>query len=122
MAEPDQSEQQQTWLVGQVADTRRIAELGFTETKGQLALILQRMEQGERRHDELASTVAENHRMVSEQLNEHAKSIQDAAQDRAAERSRLQTVADSSKRFSTWMAIGVSALFGVLGILLKTWA
>ncbi|GAA2411676.1 MULTISPECIES: hypothetical protein [Nonomuraea] len=121
MAEPEQSEQQ-VWLVGQVADTRRIAELGFTETKGQLALILQRMEQGERRHDELASVVAENYRVVSERLDEHARGIQAAAEDRAAERSRIQTMGDSAKRFSTWMAIGVSALFGVLGIALKMWA
>ncbi|MFC4014582.1 hypothetical protein ACFOY2_45680 [Nonomuraea purpurea] len=116
----EQSEQ--AWVAGQVAEVRRIAEVGFTDVRGQLALILQRTEHGERRHAELADTVAENHRAVSERLDEHAKAIQAAAEERAAERSRVQTMADNAKRFSTWVPIAVSLVFGVLGIVLKTWA
>ncbi|WP_043637284.1 hypothetical protein [Nonomuraea candida] len=110
---------EQAWVAGQVADVRRIAEVGFTDVRGQLALIRQGQEQNERRHAELAATVAENHRAVSERLDDHAKAIQTAAEERAAERSRVQTMADNAKKFSTWVPIVVSLVFGVLGIVLK---
>ncbi|MGW2220484.1 hypothetical protein ACWCSD_36340 [Nonomuraea sp. NPDC001684] len=113
---------EQAWVAGQVADVRRIAEVGFTDVRGQLALIRQGQEQNERRHAELVNTVAENHRTVSDRLDEHAKLIQTAAEERAAERSRVQTMADNAKKFSTWAAIVISLVFGIIGIALKTWA
>lgn len=82
---------EQNELAGQVAEVRRIAEVGFTDVAGKLALIRQGQGQGER-HAELASTVAENYRAVSKRLDEHAKAIQAAAEERSGE----QTMADSA--------------------------
>ncbi|MBG0819014.1 hypothetical protein [Planomonospora sp. ID82291] len=122
MAEEQPNEQQQQiWLAGQVADVRRIAEVGFTDVRGQLALILQQVAHGERQHAALATTVADNHKVVTERLDEHAQKIQEAAEARAGERARVQTMADQAKRFSTWAAIGISAVFGVLGVVFKLW-
>ncbi|WP_449060585.1 hypothetical protein [Planomonospora algeriensis] len=115
-------EEQQVWIAEQVAEVRRIAEVGFTDVRGQLALILQQVAHGERQHAALAGTVADHHRVATERLEEHARRIQQAAEDRAAERARLQAMADNAKRFATWVTIGVSTLFGVLGIALKLWA
>ncbi|MFF0250329.1 hypothetical protein ACWEU6_12880 [Streptosporangium sandarakinum] len=67
-------------------------------------------------------TVADNHRSVPERLDEHARSIQAAAEERAGERARIQTMAGNARRFATQVPIAVSRVFGVLGIVLTTWA
>ncbi|NYF44582.1 hypothetical protein [Streptosporangium sandarakinum] len=118
----EEATEQAAMLAGQVAEVRRIAEVGFTDVRGQLALILQQVVHGERQHAALADTVADNYRLLSERLDEHARSIQAAAEERAGERARIQTMADNARRFATWVPIVVSILFGVAGIALKTWA
>ncbi|MGW0059560.1 hypothetical protein ACWDTT_06465 [Streptosporangium sandarakinum] len=48
--------------------------------------------------------------------------IQAAAEERAGERARIQTMAGNARWFATWVSIVVSRVFGVLGIVLTTWA
>ncbi|WP_433541979.1 hypothetical protein ACQP10_38145 (plasmid) [Streptosporangium sandarakinum] len=113
------AEQEQPGLAGQLADVRRIVEVGFTETNGKLAVIALELKQGERRHEELAKTEAEHHRKVTEVLEEHDRRLQAAETSRAAEQAKAQTLVDQAKRFSAWVAIGVSTLGVVVGVVIK---
>lgn len=114
-------EQERPGLAGQLADVRRIVEVGLTEIGGKLAVIALQLQQGEQRHDALAKTEAEHHRQVLEVLEEHDRRIQDGDKARAAEQAKAQAAAEGAKRFSTWVAIVVSVIGVVISVLLKAW-
>ncbi|MFI7049027.1 hypothetical protein [Streptosporangium sandarakinum] len=59
---------------------------------------------------------------MPERLDEPTRSIQAAVEEHTGERARIQTMADNARRLATRMPIVVSLVFGVLGIVLKTWA
>ncbi|MFD9947729.1 hypothetical protein ACFWYW_56825 [Nonomuraea sp. NPDC059023] len=109
----------QEWLAGQVADVRRLVEVGFTDTSGKLAVIALQLEQGERRHDELAKTEAEHHRSVLVVLEEHDKRLQACETNRAAEKARAQTLIDQAKQSSTRISFIVATLGIVVGAVIK---
>ncbi|MER5322329.1 hypothetical protein [Streptosporangium roseum] len=113
-------EQEQPGLAGQLADVRRIVEVGFTEANGKLAVITLQLEHGERQREELAKTVAEHHRAATERLDEHDKRLQAGDQERAAERAKAVALADNAKRFATWVAISVSTVGVVIGVVIKS--
>lgn len=104
MTEPD--------LAGQIAEVRRLLEVGFATTNGQLALLLQRTEQGERRHDELAAKVDRQHLDITEKFDDHEDRLRACEQDRATTAGAQQ----HSKRQATWTALGVSTLGVVASI------
>lgn len=113
------TEQEQPGVERELANVRRVLEVGFSETNGKLAVIALQLEHGERQREELAKTVAELRRTTADRLDGHEQRIQTGDQERAAERAKAQTVAENAKRFSTWVAIGVSTLGVVIGVVLK---
>ncbi|TMR13816.1 hypothetical protein ETD86_30085 [Nonomuraea turkmeniaca] len=98
-------------LAEQIAEVRRLLEVGFTETKGQLALLILRTETGEQRHAELADSVATQFREVRAELDKHAERIADGEKERAA----AAALVEWSKRKAVWISIGISIALAVIG-------
>lgn len=106
-------------LTGQLANVIRLLEVGFARTDGRLDVITMKLEQAERRHDDLAATEAEHHRQVMEILDEHDQRITAATTALAQEKTRAETQVAGAKRIATWVALGVSVLGVLLGNLDK---
>ncbi|MBG0818704.1 hypothetical protein [Planomonospora sp. ID82291] len=102
-------------LAEQIAEVRRLLEVGFTETKGQLALLLLRTETGEQRHAELAASTAEQFREVRAELEKHDLRIADGERERAA----AAALVEWSKRKAVWISMGIGVAVAVVGWVLQ---
>ncbi|MFD9943189.1 hypothetical protein ACFWYW_14650 [Nonomuraea sp. NPDC059023] len=81
-------------LTAAVAELRRLLEVGLTEIRGQLALLLQRAEQAERRQDELTDRV--------DRHDERLRVLE------GAQAARLDAAGSSTRR-ATWISVVIAA-------------
>ncbi|MER5649586.1 hypothetical protein [Streptosporangium sp. NPDC002524] len=108
-------QEQPVGLAVQIAEVRRILEVGLTDLRGQLALVLQRAEHGERRHEELVKVVADMRGTFNERLDELEKRVQGGELERA----KVAGVVEWSKRKATGISLGIGAAGLVLGFVMK---